>query len=258
MKKLFLILAATVVLFACGGGKKKSQEDPYTKYLDLALEALKAGDIEKVASYEEQYDEWYESLSEAEQEIADEKYLQWMEKNEDAVNEAYEKAVEEQAVAYYEQMMNADGDWDKMGVLMEEIEKWYDGLSEEDQEKADAAIEKAMYGDLVGEEDEEDDDWYSDEEEDEYEYEEVEEVTPVAVTNDWDEYLDIYEDFVDGYIRVSKKAMNGDVNAALELSELAIELGEYAEELEDAADEMSVSQAARLVKISDKISKAML
>lgn len=258
MKKLFLILAATVVLFACGGGKKKSQEDPYTKYLDLALEALKAGDIEKVASYEEQYDEWYESLSEAEQEIADEKYLQWMEKNEDAVNEAYEKAVEEQAVAYYEQMMNADGDWDKMDALMEEIEKWYYGLSEEDQEKADAAIEKAMYGDLVGEEDEEDDDWYSDEEEDEYEYEEVEEVTPVAVTNDWDEYLDRYEDFVDGYIKVSKKAMNGDVNAALELSELAIELGEYAEELEDAADEMTVSQAARLVKISDKISKAML
>ena len=83
-------------------------------------------------------------------------------------------------------------------------------------------------------------------------------MTPVAVTNDWDEYLDRYEDFVDGYIKVSKKAMNGDVNAALELSELAIELGEYAEELEDAADEMSVSQAARLVKISDKISKAML
>ena len=213
MKKLFLILAATVVLFACGNGSKKK--------------AL---------------------------------------------------TVEEQAVAYYEQMMNADGDWDKMEALMEEIEKWYDGLSEEDQEKADAAMEKAMYADFEGEdddwyadeeddwdaeedeEDEEDDDWYLDEEdeEDEYEYEEVEEVTPVAVTNDWDEYLDKYEDFVDGYIRVSKKAMNGDVNAALELSELAIELGEYAEELEDAADEMSVSQAARLVKISDKISKAML
>lgn len=208
MKKLFLILAATVVLFACGNGSKKK--------------AL---------------------------------------------------TVEEQAVAYYEQMMNADGDWDKMDALMEEIEKWYEGLSEEDQEKADAAMEKAMYADFEGDEDDwysdeededddwyadEDDDWYSDEEEDEYEYEEVEEVTPVAVTNDWDEYLDRYEDFVDGYIRVSKKAMNGDVNAALELSELAIELGEYAEELEDAADEMSVSQAARLVKISDKISKAML
>ena len=180
MKKLFLILAATVVLFACGNGSKKAM------------------------------------------------------------------TVEEQAVAYYEQMMNADGDWDKMDALMEEIEKWYDGLSEEDQEKANAAMEKAMYADLEGDE------------EDEYEYEEVEEVTPVAVTNDWDEYLDRYEDFVDGYIKVSKKAMNGDVNAALELSELAIELGEYAEELEDAADEMSVSQAARLVKISDKISKAML
>lgn len=189
MKKLFLILAATVVLFACGNGSKKK--------------AL---------------------------------------------------TVEEQAVAYYERMMNADGDWDKMDALMEEIEKWYEGLSEEDQEKADAAMEKAMYADFEGEED----DWYSDEEEDEYEYEEVEEVTPVAVTNDWDEYLDRYEDFVDGYIRVSKKAMNGDVNAALELSELAIELGEYAEELEDAADEMTGSQAARLVKISDKISKAML
>ena len=208
MKKLFLILAATVVLFACGNGSKKK--------------AL---------------------------------------------------TVEEQAVAYYEQMMNADGDWDKMDALMEEIEKWYEGLSEEDQEKADAAMEKAMYADFEGDEDDwysdeededddwyadEDDDWYADEEEDEYEYEEVEEVTPVAVTNDWDEYLDRYEDFVDGYIRVSKKAMNGDVNAALELSELAIELGEYAEELEDAADEMTVSQAARLVKISDKISKAML
>lgn len=211
MKRLFLILAATLVLFACGNGSKKK--------------AL---------------------------------------------------TVEEQAVAYYEQMMNADGDWDKMDALMEEIEKWYDSLSEEDQEKANAAMEKAMYADFEGDdedwysdeedeeddwysdEEDEDDDWYADEEEDEYEYEEVEEVTPVAVTNDWDEYLDRYEDFVDGYIKVSKKAMNGDVNAALELSELAIELGEYAEELEDAADEMTVSQAARLAKISEKISKAML
>lgn len=190
MKKLFLILAATVVLFACGNGSKKK--------------AL---------------------------------------------------TVEEQAVAYYEQMMNADGDWDKMEALMEEIGKWYDGLSEEDQEKADAAMEKAIYGDFEGD----DEDWYSDEEdEDDDWYSDEEEEAPVAVSNDWDEYLDRYEDFVDGYIKVSKKAMNGDVNAALELSELAIELGEYAEELEDAADEMTVSQAARLVKISDKISKAML
>ena len=201
MKKLFLILAATVVLFACGNGSKKK--------------AL---------------------------------------------------TVEEQAVAYYEQMMNADGDWDKMEALMEEIGKWYDGLSEEDQEKADAAIEKAIYGDSEGDdedwysdEEDEDDDWYADEEdEDDDWYADEEEEAPVAVSNDWDEYLDRYEDFVDGYIKVSKKAMNGDVNAALELSELAIELGEYAEELEDAADEMTVSQAARLVKISDKISKAML
>ena len=87
MKRLFLILAATVVLFACGNGSKKAM------------------------------------------------------------------TVEEQAVAYYEQMMAAQGDWEKTESLMDEMEKWFDGLSKADQKKANDAVEKQMIEDgLTGEE----------------------------------------------------------------------------------------------------------
>ena len=146
MKKLFMIFTAALVVFACGGGKKKSQEDPYTKYLDLAFEALMAGDIEKVALYEEQYEEWYDSLSEDEQEIADEKYLQWMEKNEDAVNEAYENAldaVEDEVYDAFEDVVDEEV-YDAYEKAVDEAADMYEDALDEAADMYEDALEDAL------------------------------------------------------------------------------------------------------------------
>ena len=142
MKKLFMIFAAALVVFACGGGKKKSQEDPYTKYLDLALEAYMAGDIEKGESYEEQYQDWYYTLSEAEQEIADEKLFEWMEKNEDALDEAYDKALD----AMEDEVYDAFED-----VVDEEVYDAYEKAVEEAVDMYEDALDEAadMYEDAL-------------------------------------------------------------------------------------------------------------
>lgn len=52
-----------------------------------------------------------------------------------------ELTVEEQAKAYCEQAYEAlqAGDMEKLMTIGEEVEKWYEGLSDEDKAKADAA-----------------------------------------------------------------------------------------------------------------------
>ena len=52
--------------------------------------------------------------------------------------------VEDQAIEYSEQMLKAmeAGDFDKMEKLEAEMEKWYESLSEEDQEKSDDAADE--------------------------------------------------------------------------------------------------------------------
>lgn len=54
------------------------------------------------------------------------------------------KTVEEQAIDYNEQMLEAmeAGDLKKMEAIEEEGEKWFEALSEADQEKAEKALEE--------------------------------------------------------------------------------------------------------------------
>ena len=75
-----------------------------------------------------------------------------------------ELTVEEQVKSYFEQLekMSESGDVEAALELYAEMETWYDGLSEEDKAKADAAIEEysgydAEYGECPDEEYYEDD-----------------------------------------------------------------------------------------------------
>lgn len=77
-----------------------------------------------------------------------------------------------------------------------------------------------------------------------------------------DEFLDDYEDFVDDYVKqykkLYKKSMSGDLSVLEELQELAEEAAEFAEEYEDFDGEMSQKQVERYLKITKKMSDAMM
>lgn len=66
MKKLFAILAAALLVVACGGEQKKpaTLEDQIVSHLDKIENALKSGDFDKVMAAAEAFDEWGTSLGE--------------------------------------------------------------------------------------------------------------------------------------------------------------------------------------------------
>ena len=92
MKKLFVILAASVVLFACGGNgnnnsnnaekgentektkkaKKQTVEEKAVSYAEQFIEALNAGDMAKAEKIMADMEAWGETLTPAEQMRADE------------------------------------------------------------------------------------------------------------------------------------------------------------------------------------------
>lgn len=184
MKKLFLILAASAVLFACGGGNKKAQ------------------------------------------------------------------TVEEKAVEYTKQAMELEesGDYVKLMELGNEMQKWAEGLTPEEQERAEKAIMKYM--EEVDPEFAADEEYYDDEEY--YEDDEVE-----LSSSEWDEVLDEYEEYVDEYIELYNDAMAGDMDAMTELAEMSEELAEFATEIGEVADQLTVAQANRFSKIAQKLADSI-
>lgn len=202
MKKLFLILAASAVLFACGGGNQKA----------------KSSDAE----------------------------------------ENKVPTIEEKAVEYTKKAMELEesGDYVKLKELGAEMLKWAEGLTPEEQERAEEAIMKYMEG--VDPEFADDEEYYDDDEEyydDDEEYYEEEEIEMSA--SDLDEVLDAYEDYVDEYIELYKDAMAGDMDAMTELAEMSEELAEFATEIGDVADQLTVAQANRFNKIAQKLANAL-
>lgn len=195
MKKLFLILAASAVLFACGGGNQKA----------------KSSDAE----------------------------------------ENKVPTIEEKAVEYTKKAMELEesGDYVKLKELGAEMLKWAEGLTPEEQERAEEAIMKYMEG--VDPEFADDKEYYDDDEE-YYEEEEIE-----MSASDLDEVLDAYEDYVDEYIELYKDAMAGDMDAMTELAEMSEELAEFATEIGDVADQLTVAQANRFNKIAQKLANAL-
>jgi len=75
-------------------------------------------------------------------------------------------------------------------------------------------------------------------------------------STDWDELLDDYEEYTDAYIRLYKKAMNGDMNALTEYAEM-LEKAESVYDKMDGAGDMTTAQINRMNKIHQKLLKAM-
>ena len=75
-------------------------------------------------------------------------------------------------------------------------------------------------------------------------------------SQDWDAMLDSYEEYVDNYISLLKKAANGDRSAMAEYPALLQQAEEFGDKLSGAKGNLTASQAARYSKIQMKMLKA--
>ena len=73
---------------------------------------------------------------------------------------------------------------------------------------------------------------------------------------DWDSMLDSYEQYVNKYIALLKKAAEGDMTALAEYPALMEKAQECSKKMENAQGDMSASQWARYMKITKKMAKA--
>ena len=70
---------------------------------------------------------------------------------------------------------------------------------------------------------------------------------------DWDSMLDSYEQYVNKYIALLKKASNGDMTAMAEYAGLMQKAQELSDKMDGAQGDMSASQWARYMKITTKM-----
>lgn len=76
--------------------------------------------------------------------------------------------------------------------------------------------------------------------------------------NKWDALLDEYENYVDKYVSFYKKAMNGDMSAMTEYVSLLEKAEKLSSQLETSQSEMSSAQLKRYLKITEKMTNAIL
>lgn len=74
--------------------------------------------------------------------------------------------------------------------------------------------------------------------------------------SNWDKILDDYEEFVNKYIKLAKKAQNGDMSAITEYAKILEKAQSLSEKLEKAKSDLTVKQANRYAKISLKMLEA--
>ena len=72
-------------------------------------------------------------------------------------------------------------------------------------------------------------------------------------SEDWDSMLDSYEQYVNKYIALLKKASNGDMTAMAEYAGLMQKAQELSDKISGAQGDMSASQWARYMKITTKM-----
>lgn len=75
-------------------------------------------------------------------------------------------------------------------------------------------------------------------------------------SEDWDELLDSYEEYVDEYISYVKKAAQGDMDALTEYPSMLKKAEEFSKKMQGAKGSMSASQWARYNEITMKMAKA--
>lgn len=75
-------------------------------------------------------------------------------------------------------------------------------------------------------------------------------------TEDWDALLNSYEQYVDKYISLAKKAAKGDMSALTEYGSLMEKAQEFSNKMQNAQGQMSASQWSRYMKITQKMAQA--
>lgn len=74
--------------------------------------------------------------------------------------------------------------------------------------------------------------------------------------NDWDSVLDDYEKYFDQYVKLLKKAKNGDVSALTEYAKMLEKAQSIGNKLEHAKGDLTANQSARFLKIQQKLLNA--
>lgn len=74
----------------------------------------------------------------------------------------------------------------------------------------------------------------------------------------WDDVLDEYEKYVDNYIRLYKSAMAGNISALSEYADMMEQAETYADKLENAQGNMTQAQISRYLRITEKMSNALI
>ena len=146
MKKILILLAAAMLVVACGnsGNKKSTIEQTTEKYVKAQVEAYQAQDWDKLEEIQAEIQKWAETLTEEEREQVDaygEKLFKEL-----TEKSAGHSDVEEQAAEFATKLCEAemDADYSKLQKLQEEMMEWISGLSEEESTKAEAAFMKAV------------------------------------------------------------------------------------------------------------------
>lgn len=79
-----------------------------------------------------------------------------------------------------------------------------------------------------------------------------------ANSQDWDALLDSYEEYVDEYVALAKKASKGDMRALEKYPQLLEKAQKFSDKCENVRDDMSSAQAARYMRITNKMASAIL
>lgn len=77
-----------------------------------------------------------------------------------------------------------------------------------------------------------------------------------ASSEDWDKVLKSYESYIDQYIKLMKKAKNGDMSAMTEYASMMEKASDLADKMNNAGDDLSTSQMAKFVKLQTKLANA--
>lgn len=75
-------------------------------------------------------------------------------------------------------------------------------------------------------------------------------------SEDWDALLKSYENYIDQYIKLMKKAKGGDMSAMTEYAEMMEKAVDLQEKMENAGDEFSATQMAKFTKLQAKLATA--
>lgn len=77
-------------------------------------------------------------------------------------------------------------------------------------------------------------------------------------SEDWDAVLKSYENYIDQYIKLMKKAKNGDASAMTEYVEMMEKATDLSEKMESAGDDLSTSQMNKFLKLQTKLANAAM